>query len=202
MLSASGGTLKPQRKASAQDLAFYPKSAGFERHRLAKRRKKRPRAGPCSLPCLAEGAWERARWQGDGLILPRHIAQLPPGAENLSLAGETEAVLGWLRTPQCWQAVCHCNTASLRCCAPSSVLCPELSPGQGHMQEHPWPSSPIPGSAACALRLSGPHPGASRQSYALTPSTRKEITLVCGYFFSPLLAGSAGCFAGCLYSQG
>ena len=94
LLSASGGTLKPQRKASAQDLAFYPKSAGFERHRLAKRRKKRPRAGPCALPCLAEGAWERARWQGDGPILPRHIVQLPPSAENLSLAGETEAVLG------------------------------------------------------------------------------------------------------------
>lgn len=88
------------------------------------------------------------------------------------------------------------------------ALCPEVSPWQGRV--HPWPSIPspttpcggfweppaptmlpvlctgyTPPSAAWAVHLFGPHPGAGLQLRCLTPSTLKEITLACSYL-SPL----------------
>lgn len=158
------------------------------------------RVGFCILPCPVEmaGAWERTQWQGDGLILPRHMAQLPPQCCGVSKAGGTSALRDPSVLPGC---------LSLQHGIPVA-LCPDVSPWQGHMQEHPWPnilsptcsgfSEPLapttlpvpcmgcmPPGTAWTVHLFRPHPGAGLQSHCLTPGILKDITLVCGYF-SPL----------------
>ena len=121
-----------------------------------------------------------------------------------------------LRTPQCCRAVRHHSTASLRRCALRSAL------GKAtwrSIRGRASPAPPCPAAVFGSPRLSAMHRlhatrrclgcaslQASSRSWsavALFDSKHTEgDNISLQLFFLPLLAWSAGCFVGCLYSQG